>query len=271
MSKAAVLPALVMSAKKSVWRMNDHAGEGDELFRKMRRAVLDASGSTCRFCQMSSMHGIEVHHADDNHKNNSPANLIATCPLCHQIFHIGLAGMHESADIIYCPELSQAEINQTALMIWMITEAEQNAAQSPEQVQAHLRLNILAKSLGAALGARRGTLMLRFKEYLAGTDFPPELLAKVRLDHLGPGLFSNILMGLSESDHARRGALLGGVRVYPQVVRFIERNKLWMEEQNAVLPIDAWNSILTSQALEEIVVRTNERLDQMRLDLAVPR
>ena len=30
---------------------------------------------------------VEVHHLDENHKNNSPSNLIPLCPTHHQYWH----------------------------------------------------------------------------------------------------------------------------------------------------------------------------------------
>lgn len=271
MAKPAPLPELILSAKRSVWRMHDHADAGDKAFQQMRKAVLEAGNNTCRFCTAHSAHGMEVHHADDNHKNNDGSNLILSCPLCHQIFHIGLAGLKEGGEIIYCPELTQAEINQVALMIWMITETDQAKIADPEHAQMHIRLSTLAKTLDAALGGRRGSVMLRLKAYLEKTDFPPELLDKIKLTHLSPNLFSNILRELPDDDYARRGDLLGGIRLYPQITRFRERNKLWIDEQNAVLPLPAWYRILPVETVEDIVVKTNESLDKLRAESATPR
>lgn len=39
----------------------------------------------CVICQESNI--VEVHHLDENHKNNSPSNLIPLCPTHHQYWH----------------------------------------------------------------------------------------------------------------------------------------------------------------------------------------
>lgn len=255
-----VMPELVLSAKRSVWRMHDHADEFDKVFQQLRKAVLEKSGSACRFCGFSSSKFIEVHHGDDDHKNNAPSNLYSACPLCHQVFHIGLAGMKEGGEIIYLPEMSQAELNQLALVIWMVTETDQSTIQNPAHIQLHMRLSRIAKLMDGFLMNRRGVVLLRLRAALKNTDFPVDLIDKIKMPHLGPTLFSALLMELTEDEYGNRKTLLGGLRIYPSLSRFRERNKFWMQEQNTVLPISTWYNIVPEEAIEQIVVACAEKI-----------
>lgn len=264
MLKQGTPPALVLSAKKSVWRMHDHADESEKAFQQIRKTILEASNYACSFCTLQSSKFQEVHHADDDHKNNKPENLYCSCPLCHQVFHIGLAGMKEGGDLVYLPELSQAEVNQLALVIWMVTATDQTQFKDAKQAALFTRLAGRAKTLEGMLGNRRGTVLLRLKEALRKTTltakFPPEFIDRIKLSHLSPTLLSNALMALSETEYNNRADLLGGLRMLPCATRFRERIKHWNAEASAVLPIPAWYNIVPEDALHAIILTCQERI-----------
>jgi hypothetical protein len=103
--------------------------------------------------------------------------------------------------------------------------------------------------------------LLRLKAALKETKtFPPELIDRIKLSHLGPSLLSNALMALPDEQYENRQALLGGLRLYPTITRFRERNKHWVEEQSSALPIPAWYKILPETAITEIIDICSEKI-----------
>lgn len=255
-----VLPELIMSAKRSVWRMHDHADDADKAFKSIRAAVLESAEDSCKFCGHKSTKFQEVHHIDDDHKNNALTNLVCSCPLCHQVFHIGLAGLKEGAEIIYAPEFTQAELNQLSLIIWLVNETKADSFKDPAQSVAFARISGRAKTLEAQIMNRRGTVMMRLRTALVKTSFPAEFINEIKLSHLTPTLFATALMALPDERYADREDLLGGLRLLPIPTRFAERIKHWNTEQSAVLPISAWFRIITDDAIAGIVAECAARL-----------
>lgn len=233
--------------------MHDHADEADKVFRQMRKGVLDAFGNKCVYCTHWASKYQEVHHGDDDHKNNDPANLWSTCPLCHQVFHVGLAGMKDGADIVYVPELSQAEINHLALVIWLVTETDEGRFKDPQDKLYFSRLAGRAKTIQGMLENRRGTVQLKLKAALKETKFPPELIDKIKLSHLSPTLLSNVLMSLDDDVYNDRANLLGGLRLLPKPARFRERIAFWSQEQDTVLPVPSWDKLLPADDVVKLI------------------
>lgn len=256
------LPALVMSAKRKVWRMHDHAGEADKAFQKVRAPVLDAADHECGFCGLRSDKYQEVHHLDDDHANNAKENLACTCPLCHQVFHIGLAGMRDGAYIINMPELSQAEINQLCLVMWIV-ERTDAARFDAQQALLYKSLANRVKTLRALMENRRGNVKIRFCNELEKAGFSKDFTKKVSLDSISPSLLANVLMQLPDDLYARREDLLGGLRLMPRAERFDAQLKFWLEDQGKKLPITAWYKILDDEHFRDIVLASAEKVAQV--------
>ena len=254
-----LLPALVMSAKRAVWRMHDHAGEADKAFLKIRGPVLDAADYQCRFCTLRSDKYQEVHHLDDNHANNAKENLACTCPLCHQVFHIGLASMRDGAYVINMPELSQAEINQLCLVMWIVEKTDTSRFDA-QQALSYQNLANRVKTLRALMENRRGNVKIRFCNELEKAGFPKDFTKKVSLDSINAALIANVLMGLSDELYAQRQDLLGGLRLMPRAERFDTQLKHWVEEQGKTLPISAWYKILDDEHFSGIVLSSSDKV-----------
>ncbi|CAJ6613691.1 Uncharacterised protein [Burkholderia pseudomallei] len=269
-----VLPELVISAKRKVWRMYDHAGEdADKAFQQVRRAILDACGNECAFCQHTSSKFQEVHHADDDHANNSRENLFGTCPLCHQVFHLGLAGMRDGGQIIYMPEMSQAELNQLVMLIWIIDSTQELVKAGPNpfkdagERQMFERVHSAATKLRGYLENRRAPVLMRIGGYVKDNkalDFEPTL------SQITPSLFANVLMQLDDETFAKRGVALGGLRLLPKPERFGERIKHWRDEANKILPVWRWTKILPEESIRELVLDSVKRVDEASARLANP-
>jgi len=258
------LPALVMSAKRLVWRMHDHADEADKMFFKIRRPVLEAFDYTCPYCGHQAEKYQEVHHQDDDHKNNSPRNLACTCPLCHQVFHTGLAGMREGAVLAYVPELTQAELNHLCLIIWLLTEVEGNRYADQQESLRFSRLAARAKDIEGQLSLRHGAVLLKLRTALQGTGFPEELAQKIKLSYLSPTLISNILMSLDDETYARRGELLGGLRLLPRPARFRPQIAYWADEQDKAMPPFAWHKLLPEADIVDIIESTAAKIVELK-------
>ncbi|WP_240702150.1 HNH endonuclease [Trinickia terrae] len=246
-----------MSARRSVWRMSDHAGEdADKAFQRLRRVVLDACAGRCEFCGFASGRYQEVHHGDDDHRNNQRENLFGACPLCHQVFHVGLSGMRDGGFIIYAPELTQAEINQISLLIWTI-----ESTTDPAVVETDLfrRIRDRAVKLRGDLENRRGTVLFRMEAYLKESGLLPEGM-KPKLSHYSPMLFANVLMSLDEATYARRRDLLGGLRLLPRAVRFEKCLEHWRDEQARTMPIAGWPSLVPPARLADIILSCWQRV-----------
>jgi intracellular multiplication protein IcmJ len=255
-----VVPNLVMSAKRSVWRMNDHGGEGaDKDFQRLRSAILDACGGRCEFCQVAFARYQEVHHGDDDHRNNARENLFGACPLCHQVFHIGLAGMTDGAYIIYAPELTQAEVNQVSLLIWIVDSTSDSAVTGDHLFK---RIRASAQKLRGDLEVRRGAVLLRMQSYLERNKLLPEDM-KPKLSHYSPAMFANVLMSLDEDTYARRGELMGGLRLLPKPERFKDRVEYWRDEQAKIMSITDWPSLVPERQLFDIILTCSKQFEAL--------
>lgn len=122
---ARTLPSLVMGVKRSTWRRHDpHKEAADAAYDRVRLDALRRDAHTCQYCGFTSpgdpgaktgsyaISGyLEVHHKDDNHRNNKVTNLVTVCPFCHQVFHVGNAGHRAAAQVVWCPWINQATVN----------------------------------------------------------------------------------------------------------------------------------------------------------------
>src|ERR1700676_4091562 len=85
-------------ARNSKFRGN---GRYSSLFQKMRVVVLARDGEICTVCMTPNKivrpsrprSVLQVHHIDDNTKNNVPENLLTLCERCHKRHHHGVLEM----------------------------------------------------------------------------------------------------------------------------------------------------------------------------------
>lgn len=117
-----------LSVKFTPWRSDSPESKAaDASFNKVRPAVLasrrTASGFLiCEGCGFVTATGDEkpftsqgffdLHHLDNDHTNNKPANIAVACPFCHMPFHLGFNAMRGNGTLIFAPELSQADISR---------------------------------------------------------------------------------------------------------------------------------------------------------------
>lgn len=114
---------LIPGVSRNTFRDHDPQAEAaDAEYRAKRPAVLHRADHTCMGCGVKSKDGMEVHHRDCNHANNSDENFAPECVFCHPVNHIGeLASRVTRADeselaggaslLAYLPDLSQADLS----------------------------------------------------------------------------------------------------------------------------------------------------------------
>ena len=157
------------------------------------QAVLDRDGHTCRFCGLPAGDWQDVFHLDGDHGHWAAGNLAAACPLCVGVQGIGGPAARDFR-VIWLPEITQNLLNAVVRGIHLAFHAcgaAPTLARRPEWDDPGL---FLAWRAYAALD-RRGAAACSAID----TDEPTALAAA--------------LLALPPRDYARRGALLGGLRL----------------------------------------------------------
>jgi intracellular multiplication protein IcmJ len=219
--------------------MNDaDAAEADAEFKGKRKSALERDQHTCQFCGFKSMHWQEVHHANDDHADNRLDNLITTCSFCHMCQHIGLAGSHKEAVLIYLPQVSQADLHhlvRTALIAERaldVIRADQRSA--PPLIRQHREAADVAKAVLAALRSRTEG-------------------AERRILTSDPAEIANVLKMLPDDAYARRAETLAGIRLLPLGKRSKGHEDIMMKQLDswmatggpyALLKPNAWLGVL---------------------------
>lgn len=222
------LPPLVPGVKRSVWRRDDQAtADADLEFAQTRMNILKRDRFTCRYCEFKSVPDrgrnvdpasrlasgyLEVHHLNDNHKNNQQSNLVSICPFCHQVHHIGFAAHEKAIRIIWLPWIEQADLN---LLVNGLAVASSRKGQIGEE----------ADNLMVCLQALDGPLIKNYGEEI--TD---------------PKSFATALMGMhiegGKKTYAKREKALAGIRILPNTAKFAEAVEWW--SQTTWLPGEQW-------------------------------
>lgn len=111
MSHVELIP-LRLNAVSGSWRLLDKNFTSDSHeWEVTKKTVFERDDYCCCFCNFKSRRYQEVYHLDDNHDNDELDNLATACSFCHQIQHIGLAGLTNSGYLAWIPELAQDEVN----------------------------------------------------------------------------------------------------------------------------------------------------------------
>lgn len=127
MAKFKLFPNL----KLSLHRKDDEDVEYyNNRFAEMRIKALQKSKYKCVYCGIEvkpdnsadsltllASGYLEVHHMDNNHRNNDLNNLYAVCPFCHNVVHLGFATLNKKVTLAYLPEISQENINMLSALI----------------------------------------------------------------------------------------------------------------------------------------------------------
>ncbi len=149
---------------------------------------------TCQFCGLPAGGWQDVFHLDDDHDNWTPANLAASCPLCHAVQHIGSPTANQDMHVIWLPDVEQSLLNVLVRGIHTIMHGQG----VPTTLTARHMPNDAALEAAwrayAALDARRDA-------------------ANRIIDSHHPLDVADALAAMSPQDYARRARFLGGLRL----------------------------------------------------------
>ena len=179
---------LLLSAHPSAWS----ADSGSD-----RRGAGPSSG-TCRFCGQETAEWQEAFHLNDDHTDDNATNVVVSCPLCHLAQHLGRPEIEREAVLVWLPEMAQSALNL------LVRETHLRCLRAGVAPRAAMQSTVspgpaAARDAHAALGA------LRERAQAADT----------RLGTTSPRQLGLALLEMSPSDYARRGELLGGIRMLP--------------------------------------------------------
>lgn len=233
---------IVLSAKRGSWRVSDsHASEADSQFHEVRSSVLERDDYTCVYCLFrvtpqrskkgdSEVTYQEVHHLDDDHSNNKPGNLVTACCLCHQCFHVGLAGKHGGGKLIWLPEIRQSDLNNLVRAIFVAMRSGGDMGKSGE-------------SIYTVLESRAAYL----EEFFGQGSSNPGILGQAMLD-------------MTDEAYEQRAAALSGVRLLARPARFMTQIDFWRDSAFKSVPPDSWEQVTEGLDLSPLEIEEETEL-----------
>lgn len=131
---------LIMAVTRDLRLPALHHGEHQDDKMAEHYAALKKRGvhsQRCFYCHVGFSHDqqFEIVHDNDDHTDMSDNNLKVGCELCHSVKHLDLQGrkMRDTGDIIWLPELTQADLNQ---VFWSIAHYDAGRDQSEKSPDA---------------------------------------------------------------------------------------------------------------------------------------
>ena len=151
--------------------------------------VREGGYGRCSFCggRLGSQRGAPTPDA---------GSTTAECALCLLVRHLDRPRIDDEAELVWLPEMSQPAVNITMREI-------------------HLRLRALGESLDAATPPQRDTPERRRLYHARAALRERAGAAAARLGSGRPSELGRALLRLSPGAYARRGKLLGGLRLLP--------------------------------------------------------
>lgn len=77
----------------------------------LRQSVLVRDEHTCRFCGFHSSKFMDMVARDSNPYHLNQENMVTACPFCRATLNAGTSGNEEMGQIIYLPQMTQAQLN----------------------------------------------------------------------------------------------------------------------------------------------------------------
>jgi hypothetical protein len=105
---------------KTAWYKNVRSNVSKEEWEKLKRITFSRAGYRCEICggqgQRWPVECHEIFAYDDEHHIQKLVRLVALCPACHEVKHIGLAGLRGKGN---AAKAHLARVNN-----WSIEDAE---------------------------------------------------------------------------------------------------------------------------------------------------
>ena len=179
-----------LSAHPSAWTA--HVASG------VRRDDAASGGISCHLCGQPLQGWQDVYHLNDDHADDTPGNLVASCPLCHLPQHLNRTTIDEEAVLIWLPEMTQRAV---IVLVRAAHVALFRHGTAPYATSLPARQESEAASAAFAT--------LRTLETRAAA-------AAQLLGSNSPRVLGAALMSLPPDVYAERIARLGGVRLLPR-------------------------------------------------------
>ena len=213
--------SLVLGIKRLSFRANDPKRRAaDNEYQAKRPAALRRQAYTCNACQYrDGPEGeAQIHHANDNHHDNSDGNLLCACVLCHAYQHVGEPskagsplgeGLSGQTLVAHIPEISPADLNhlQRALGAAMLDESSQ----------------AMARRIHQRLAARAQTVQSAMQSNL-------------------PADFAAAMAQLKADEYARRGPVVESLRLIFNATFLRQRGARFAAAFRA-MPVSSWGSV----------------------------
>lgn len=201
--------------------LDTHADEADKRYTSIRSTILERDDYTCGFCELRAQKFQEVHHLDDDHGNNAPSNLATACCFCHLCFHLGMAGLRNAGTIIWCPEISQAELNNLCRAIFVA-------------VANHGKHEDAARKLYESLCSREAIIKEELGEGASN-----------------PGSLGQAFLEMTQEQYETRNDRMPGLRLLPKMNAFGKQIAFWQSEPSAYgnLADSEWDKLIPVSAV----------------------
>ncbi|HLD16981.1 MAG TPA: type IVB secretion system protein IcmJDotN [Coxiellaceae bacterium] len=127
----------------------------DPGFTNYQQSIFRRDDFTCLFCGFRANQHMDVINLDSNYSNNHAANLATACPFCSQCFFLESVGMTDygGGTIIYCPEMTQNEVNALSHELFCIMANNFPSAKQANNIFRDLKLRgqLIEKEMGEGL------------------------------------------------------------------------------------------------------------------------
>lgn len=233
---------LEIRVKRTLSRKNDPAAQrASEAFAAARTSILERDAYTCQACGFSAPKGMEVHHIDDNHHNNDPANLVTLCPFCHMYFTCGNRGGVFSAELIFMPILHPVAINQICHTVFAMENIIEQEKQNKESKLNEEDMKKI-KELKFNMHAIWNTIVIQGKiglQYYAQKIFP-QLAEKNGID-----ILYNTLLIMPQQVYQKKKDILSPLRLIPKHSEFPKETlKTWANAWLQRYPPSTWDALI---------------------------
>lgn len=177
-----------------------------------RKAQTHSTTLACEECGLEMGKGYHVHHHDGDHTNQSLKNFRLRCPLCHMVSHLGYVGVENMGTIVYCPDMTQAELNLTQSLYFMmralLNTLKKGSKEYEKLVGLYHKLELLYQNIEASSA---------------------KVIRNYRTDD--PLNFANAMLALTDSEYAERGEkTFYGLRLLFKPEVFEKEVGFWMRQ-----------------------------------------
>lgn len=181
--------------------------------RKIRDKIIARDNDTCQACGWVSRQWQEIHHLNSDHSDHREKNLATLCPLCHQVFHLPQASATNGGSIIWLPEISQADLNQMCIALFVaMRQPKGQWASSARIIQGVFESRVTVA-----------------EDFLGRSD---------------PGMLAQALLRMKPEQFERREKLTSALRLLPHPARFQSEIEYWEKACFPSQDDDSWAKLL---------------------------